>query len=71
MIDYKNNSIRKEIHNQSTGKIIYDEYYPKKSKLIIDKIDRELGDYFNLTNEEVDFIINYDIKYRMGKELNI
>jgi len=22
-----------------------------------------------LTNEEFDFIINYDIKYRMGKEL--
>jgi hypothetical protein len=22
------------------------------------------------TEEELDFIINYDIKYRMGKELN-
>ena len=26
--------------------------------------------HYKLTNEELDFIINYDIKYRMGDELN-
>ncbi|MGB2928380.1 MAG: hypothetical protein WBB70_05650 [Desulfobacterales bacterium] len=25
---------------------------------------------YGFTHEELDFIINYDIKYRMGKELN-
>lgn len=25
--------------------------------------------HYGFTNEELDFIINYDIKYRMGKEL--
>jgi len=25
---------------------------------------------YGLTEEELDFIINYDIKYRMGKELD-
>ncbi len=28
----------------------------------------ELRDRYGFTDEELDFIINYDIKYRMGKE---
>ena len=39
---------------------------PKKSKSIIDRIDQELGRHYGFTEEELDFIINYDIKYRMG-----
>jgi hypothetical protein len=27
-------------------------------------------DNYGFTHEELDFIINYDIKYRMGKELD-
>ena len=42
------------------------EYYHRKSKHIIDDIDRVLAQHYGLTNEELDFIINYDIKYRMG-----
>jgi len=38
------------------------------SKHIIDRIDRELAKHYGFTDEELDFIINYDIKYRMGKE---
>ncbi len=41
---------------------------PKKAKLIIDKIDRVLAQHYGFTEEELDFIINYDIKYRMGQE---
>jgi len=40
--------------------------YPKKSKAIIDDIDRVLGRHYGFADEELDFIINYDIKYRMG-----
>jgi len=47
----------------------FDSFYPMKSKAIIDSIDLLLADHFSLTNEEVDYIINYDIKYRMGSEL--
>ncbi|MCF8226473.1 MAG: hypothetical protein K9J30_11405 [Bacteroidales bacterium] len=39
------------------------------SKPIIDQIDQILAEHYNFTEEELDFIINYDIKYRMGKEL--
>jgi len=39
------------------------------SKPIIDEIDKVLAKHYGFTDEELDFIINYDIKYRMGKEL--
>ena len=41
--------------------------YPKYSKSIIDEIDRVLAKHYGFTDEELDFIINYDIKYRMGQ----
>ena len=40
--------------------------FPKYSKLIIDEIDRVLARHYGFTGEELDFIINYDIKYRTG-----
>ena len=41
---------------------------PKLSKAIIDEIDSALAKHYGFTNEELDFIINYDIKYRMGQD---
>ena len=52
-----------------TGNITYQEFYPRLSKPIIDEIDKVLAQHYGFTDEELDFIINYDIKYRMGKEL--
>lgn len=52
-----------------SGLVYYEEYYPSKSKSIIDKIDIVLGRIFGFTQEETDYVINYDIKYRMGEEL--
>ena len=40
----------------------------KKSKPIIDEIDRVLAQHYGFTAEELDFIINYDIKYCMGRD---
>jgi hypothetical protein len=34
----------------------------------IAQIDRVLAKHYGFTDEELDFIINYDIKYRMGRE---
>lgn len=39
-------------------------------KPIIDEIDTVLARHYGFTEEELDFIINYDIKYRMGDALN-
>lgn len=40
--------------------------YPKFSKELIDKIDIAYGRAIGLSDEALDFIINFDIKYRMG-----
>jgi hypothetical protein len=57
---------RRKVPYEATGIVEYDEFYPRKSKLIIDEIDRVLRAHYGLDEEELDFIINYDIKYRMG-----
>ncbi|MBM4333695.1 MAG: SAM-dependent methyltransferase [Deltaproteobacteria bacterium] len=44
------------------------EYYHKLSKPIIDKIDSALARQYDLTSEEIDFVINYNTKYRIGME---
>ncbi len=71
MNNFKKHSSRKLSYLKTTGKIEYEEYYPKYSKPIIDEIDRVLAKHYGFTEEELDFIINYDIKYRMGDELNL
>ena len=68
MENFKHHSQRKEARYQATGKVIYDEFDQKPSKPIVDKIDRVLAEHYGFTEEELDFIINYDIKYRMGRE---
>lgn len=55
---------------KTTGRVEYDEFYMKLSKPIIDEIDKVLARHYGFTDEELDFIINYDIKYRMGDELS-
>ena len=44
----------------------YQEFRPSLSKPIINDIDFVLALHYGFTEEELDFIINYDIKYRMG-----
>ena len=40
----------------------------KESKAIIDEIDTVMAGHFGLSEEELDFVVNYHIKYRMGQE---
>ena len=67
--DLKAKSVRRIYNYKSTGRVEYDEFYMKLSKPIIDEIDKVLAKHYGFTEEELDFIINYDIKYRMGEEL--
>jgi hypothetical protein len=66
MKDLRKHSVRRRIPYKTTGFVEYDEYYPRSSKPIIDEIDRILARHYGFTDDELDFIINYDIKYRMG-----
>ena len=68
--DMKKKSVRRVYNYKTTGRVEYDEFYMKLSKPIIDEIDKVLARHYGFTEEELDFIINYDIKYRMGDELN-
>ncbi len=68
--DMKEKSVRRVYNYKITGRVEYDEFYMKLSKPIIDEIDKVLARHYGFTEEELDFIINYDIKYRMGDELN-
>jgi len=53
----------------TTGSRMQLLFKPSLSKSIIDEIDIILAKHFGFTEEELDFIINYDIKFRLGKEL--
>jgi Eco57I restriction-modification methylase len=65
--DLKINSKRR-LRQQRTTNVEYDEFYPSLSKHLIDRIDRELAQHYGLSDDALDFIINYDIKYRMGRD---
>lgn len=65
----RENALRKEMNTRQGYLIKYDEYRQPLSKPIIDEIDRVLARHYGFTDEELDFIINYDIKYRMGDDL--
>ena len=55
--------------NTANDDIEIESFRINKSKSIIDEIDKVLAKHYGFTEEELDFIINYDIKYRMGDEL--
>ena len=57
------------VRNQAqTGRTETQSFEVRQSKPIIDEIDRLLAEHYGFTDEELDFIINYDIKYRLGAE---
>ena len=64
--DMKLKSKRRVYHYAASGRVEYDEFYMKKSKDIIDKIDAALARHYGFSEEELDYIVNYEIKYRMG-----
>ena len=65
MKDYRKNAVHTKRGNTKCYNIS-----ANRSKPIIDEIDELLAKHYGFTEEELDFIINYDIKYRMGDELN-
>lgn len=68
MEDLKSHSKPRVYNYKTSGRVEYQEFYPRYSKPIIDEIDRVLAQHYGFTPEELDYIINYDIKYRMGRD---
>jgi len=70
MKSFEKNVETKEQYIQSKSQTTYFETFnPALSKEIIDEIDITLAKHYGFSAEELDFIINYDTKYRMGNEL--
>ena len=46
----------------------FQKFYPKHSKNIINDIDIEIFSYYGLDEIEIDYLINYEIKFRMGDD---
>ncbi len=65
--DIVSNSTMLVRHQKQTGRTETQSFEIKKSKPTIDKIDRVLAGHYGFTGEELDFIVNYDVKYRMGR----
>jgi len=51
-----------------TGNITYQEFYPRRSKAIIDRIDDLLGMIYGLTKDEVAYVKSYDLQFRTEEE---
>jgi methylase of polypeptide subunit release factors len=52
----------------SNETITYNKYL---SKVTMDEIDKVLAEHYGFDDDELDFLINYDIKYRMSKEKDV
>ena len=68
MDDIQTHSEMSTINYHTRGSLTIQSTYPRLSKAIIDEIDCVLAEHYGFTAEELDFIINYDIKYRMGRK---
>jgi len=68
MSDLKRHAQKKTINTRDGDAISYDEFNVSESKQILDEIDRTLARHYGFADEELDFILNYDIKFRLGGE---
>ena len=68
MTDFRTNAVRQEAQYSATGRVCYDQFYPRKSKHIMDEIDILLARHYGFTEDETYYIVNYDIKFRASED---
>jgi hypothetical protein len=66
--DYREKGRVLRMNNKLTGLVELESVTPARSKELLDEIDRVLAQHYGFSDEELDFILNYDIKYRMGQD---
>ena len=59
-------SLKATSHEMEKSGLYLETFEYRKNKEKLDEIDTILAEHYGFTPEELDFIINYDIKYRMG-----
>lgn len=68
MASYQKNSHIKNVR-MSYGNRVIQEFKPSMSKHIIDEIDKVLAPHYGLTSQELKYIQEFDLSYRMGERL--
>ena len=68
MQNLQENSEMRQMNYKRYGRLNVQVFSPRSSKPIVDKIDAFLAKHYGFTDEELDFVINYDFKYRMGHD---
>ena len=63
--DIEKNAIEKNANYNNISK--FKEYKIRKSKNLIDELDKKIGKLYLLNEEEIDFLINYDIEFRIDE----
>ena len=64
--DLKANAVFQIRNDGRAGLQRLESFRPRQSKSIMDQIDHSLARHYGFSDEEVDFIVNHDFKYRMG-----
>ncbi len=64
MNDMQGHAVRLRARYEATGNVEYDQFYPRKSKHIMDMVDVVLAKHYGLSDDEADFLVNYNIKFR-------
>lgn len=64
----KQNSKIVDMDFEKHGKMRIQCIYPRHAKDVIDAIDVELAKHYGFTDKELDFVVNFDVKYRMGAD---
>jgi hypothetical protein len=66
--DLQKHAVRRRAQSQRTGRVEYDEFWPRHSKGIMDEIDAVLAGHYGFDDAELDYIQNYAVKYRVGRQ---
>ena len=66
MKDLDKNSVFAERRHKNKDPVKFQQISPRKSKAVIDQIDETIAKIYGFTNEETNFLIHFDERFRMG-----
>ena len=68
---YRATAVRRAIRYKATGLVEYDEFYSRDVKTQIDCVDKVLSKQYEMSDDQLDFILNFDVKYRSSPEQTV
>lgn len=68
--DYESKARTIVMNNKKTGLVELESLTPSQSKPVLDEIDLALAPSYGLSESDLDLLVNIDIKYRVGSDLD-